>query len=73
MRCIVIAGLFSVFIAPAQADTTGRAAVIDGDTLMVMQYATGLWCERARAVWLRIHEAVLELGRVAPGEGETVH
>ena len=25
-----------------------------------------------RAVWLRIHEAVLELGRAAPGEGERV-
>ena len=25
-----------------------------------------------RAVWLRIHEAVLELARAAPGEGERV-
>ncbi len=25
-----------------------------------------------RAVWLRIHDAVLELGRAAPGEGERV-
>ena len=25
-----------------------------------------------RAVWGRIHEAVLELGRAAPGEGERV-
>ena len=24
-----------------------------------------------QAVWLRIHDAVLELGRTAPGEGET--
>ena len=25
-----------------------------------------------RAVWLRIHDAVVELGREAPGEGERV-
>ena len=25
-----------------------------------------------RALWARIHEAVLELGRTAPGEGERV-
>ena len=25
-----------------------------------------------RAVWLRIHEAVIELGRPAPGKGERV-
>ena len=26
-----------------------------------------------RVVWLRIHEAVVELGRMAPGEGEARH
>lgn len=35
MRSIAIAGLLSIFIVPAQADTTGRATVIDGDTLEV--------------------------------------
>ena len=35
MRCSAIAGLFSILIAPAHADTTGRATVIDGDTIEI--------------------------------------
>ena len=35
MRCSAIAGLFFVFIVPAQADTTGRATVDDGDTIEI--------------------------------------
>ena len=32
LGCTAIAGLLSIFIVPAQADTTGRATVDDGDT-----------------------------------------
>ncbi len=35
MRCIGLAGQFSIFIVPAQADTTGRATVIDADTIEI--------------------------------------
>ena len=35
MCCIALAGLFFILIAPAHADTTGRATVIDGDTLEI--------------------------------------
>ena len=35
MRYIAFVGLFSIFIVPAQADTTGCATVIDGDTIEI--------------------------------------
>ena len=35
MRYSALAGLFAIIIVPAQADTTGRATVIDGDTIEI--------------------------------------
>ena len=56
MRCIAIAGLFSVFIVPAHADTTGCPTVIDGDTIAIRG-------ERIRrsifAVRLETHQEVM--------------
>jgi endonuclease YncB( thermonuclease family) len=35
MRHIAIVGIFSIFIVPAQADISGRATIIDGDTIEI--------------------------------------
>ena len=71
MRCRALACLFAIFIVPAHADTTGRAAVIDGDTIEIRGESirldaidapeSGQTCEAAGQPWRCGQQAALAL------------
>jgi hypothetical protein len=55
MRCIAIAGLLSVFIVPAHADTTGRATVSSVDTTELRWACISLDPLEKPAAWPQAH------------------